>query len=190
MSTYLTTHDRILDGALRAVYSQGLARLAMRDVGTYAGVARGTVYRHFPTRGSLLEELGRREAQRFMDRWRASLVAAPQGADRILAALEYPARFSREHPVLRKLVETDPDYVLRYVRDLYPVIRDTMQQLLGPHFADHPLVHNGVLRVDDLVDWSMRIMVSTFLFPPEDPEALVGALATLIKIVRGATLPS
>jgi AcrR family transcriptional regulator len=185
MSTYLSTHDRILDGAMRAISKQGLARLAMRDVGAYAGVARGTVYRHFPNRESLLQELGRREAQRFMDRWRVTLAAAPHGEDRLFAAIEYPARFAREHPLLLRLVESDPDYVLRAIREYYPAIRGTVQQLLGALLSEHNLVRRGLFKADSLVDWTVRIMISVFLFPPEDSQAMIQSLAALHRVVDG-----
>jgi len=179
-----STHERILDGAMRAVAQHGLAKLAMRDVGACAGVARGTVYRHFPNREALLDELTRREALRFMSRWRDIMSAAAEGPDRIRAAFEFPARFAREYPMLQRLVETDPGYVLATIREQYPVIRVTVEQLLGPLLAENPLARRGVVSAEQLVDLLVRVLVSAFLFPSPDPEKLGGGLAAIHSTLR------
>jgi TetR/AcrR family transcriptional regulator, mexCD-oprJ operon repressor len=50
--------DAILDGAARVFVERG-GRASMSEVAEAAGVARATVYRYFPSRETLLEELGR-----------------------------------------------------------------------------------------------------------------------------------
>lgn len=172
------THERILDGAVRAVARHGLARLAMRDVGECAGVARGTVYRHFPNREALLEEMARREAERFMARWRETLEAAPPG-ERLQVAFAWPARFAREHPLLQRLVETDPDFVLRSVRENYPAVKDIIARLLGPVIAESTLARRGGVPLDQLVDWTARVLISAFLVPEEEPESMARGLAAV-----------
>lgn len=48
--------QRILDAAGIVVAEQGV-NASLRDVARRAGVGLGTLYRHFPTRDSLLEAL-------------------------------------------------------------------------------------------------------------------------------------
>jgi AcrR family transcriptional regulator len=179
------THERILDGAMRAIAEHGLAGLAMRDVGRAAGVARGTVYRYFSNRDALLDELARREGARFLQHWRRKLAEAPEGEARVRVAFAYPAHFLRELPVLQKLIETDADYILRSIRQNYEAIRATATELLGPILADNDLVKRGVMPVDQVTDWMVRTMVSLLLFPPQDPEALAGGLAATHRALRG-----
>jgi len=167
-----STRDRILDGAIKAIATHGLAGLAMRDVGAAAGVARGTVYRHFASREALLAELGKRESARFMERWRSQLARIPSGPERLRAVVEYPARFATEHPALARLVESDPDYVLRAVRQHYAAVRATLQQLIGAVVAELVIVKDGVLPQENMIDWLARVMLSTFLIPPDDPAVL------------------
>lgn len=182
-----STHDRILDGALHAIAEHGLSELAMRDVGRAAGVARGTVYRHFANREALIAELAQREAQRFMGVWRDQLAEMPVGEDRLRAALEYPARAAANHPVLHRLVETDVEYVVRAIREHYPTIRDTVEQLVGPVIDGSPIVASGLISTHELVDWFVRVMLSTFLLPAEDPAAMGRELMAIYRAQRGAT---
>ncbi len=181
-----STHDRILDGAMHAIAKHGLAKLAMRDVGEAAGVARGTVYRHFANRDALLAELGAREAARFMGRWQEELSAQPLGEPRIRAVLEYPARFAAQYPILQRLIESDPDYVLRAIREYYPVIKSTVDQLVGPMFAENPLVKAGIVRGEQILDLFVRIMISSFLFPGDEPEALGRDLSSVYRAMRAS----
>lgn len=173
-----STHERILDGAIRAVAKHGLARLAMRDVGACAGVARGTVYRHFPNRDALLAEMAEREAARFLSQWRETLAAAPP-PERIGVAFGWPARFAREYPLIQRLVETDPDFVLRSIRESYPAIKETIGQLLGPVIAETDFARRGIVSVDQLVDWTCRVLISAFLIPVREPESLAEGLEAI-----------
>jgi AcrR family transcriptional regulator len=185
MTSTSSTRDRILDGALKAIATHGLADLAMRDVGAASGVARGTVYRHFANREALLAELARREGVRFMERWRTHLAGVPAGAERLRAAMEYPLGFAARHPVLARLVESDPDYVLRAIREHYAAIRTTLEQLVGPVLGEMSMVKDGVLPPGQAVDWFVRVMLSTFLIPPEDPGALGRNASAMHAALKG-----
>jgi AcrR family transcriptional regulator len=180
------THERILDGAMRAVAQHGLAALAMRDIGRAAGVARGTVYRYFPNREALLDELMRREGARFIQHWRSKLAEAPEGEARLLVAFAYPARFMRDLPMLQKLIVTDAEYVLRAIRDNQAVIHATVAELMGPILADNDLVKRGVMSIDQVTDWMVRMMVSLLLFPTSDPEGVAGGLTATHRALHGA----
>jgi AcrR family transcriptional regulator len=178
------THERILDGAMRAISEHGLAGLAMRDVGTCAHVARGTVYRYFPTREALLQALTEREGRRFLEQWRGALVAAPAGPERMRLTFAYPARFIHDNPTLRKLIETDPEYVLRALRENFPAITATIAELFGPILADIPVFQRGAISADQVADWTARVLVSALLFPAQDPAAFSGSLEAIFRALR------
>jgi AcrR family transcriptional regulator len=65
-------HERILDSA-RVVFAQAGPDAQIDDVARHAGVGVGTVYRHFPTKESLLAELVRQKFRLFADRARDAL---------------------------------------------------------------------------------------------------------------------
>jgi AcrR family transcriptional regulator len=81
--------ERILRAAHDQLAEGGYASAAVQAVAARAGVATGTVYRHFPSKADLLAEVFRRAAQREVD-----AVAAAAGdpdrpaAERIAAAVE------------------------------------------------------------------------------------------------------
>src|SRR5215472_17851893 len=83
------TRARILDGASRAIAHHGLAKLGMNDVSEHAGVSRGTLYRYFPNRDELLQNLAEFERERFQRRVAEALRSAPPGAARMRVVLQH-----------------------------------------------------------------------------------------------------
>ena len=186
----LGTRDRILDGAAVAVARHGLAKLDMGDVSLTSGVSRGTLYRYFPGRDVLLAELAQREGLRFKERMLAAIAAAPPGPDSIRVALEHATRHVREHPALRRLIETDPAFVVRAIQREFPTIRGEIGQVLGPILGRLALVRDGVATTGQLVDWTVRLMISAFLVPEVEPDEMAPGLAAVCQLfVATAPLP-
>src|SRR3712207_3169207 len=79
----------ILDGAAQALARQG-EQTSMNDVAEAAGVARATVYRYFPTREALLDELAQRavsDVEARLASARIDEVAPEEGIARVVRAL-------------------------------------------------------------------------------------------------------
>jgi TetR/AcrR family transcriptional regulator, mexCD-oprJ operon repressor len=79
----------ILDGAARVLAVRG-AETSMSDVAAAAGVARATVYRYFPNRQALLDELidhAVRDAGERLASARIDEVPVPEGVTRAVRAL-------------------------------------------------------------------------------------------------------
>src|SRR6185369_2493024 len=116
------TRARILDGALQAIARHGLTKLGMSDVSEHAGVSRGTLYRYFPSREELLRNLAAHESERFQQRVGEALRNAPGGAARLRVALQHVTRYVGEHPAIQRLIENEPAFILRYLRDQFPAL--------------------------------------------------------------------
>ncbi len=82
--------ERILAAAHARLAAGGYAATAVADVARHAGVATGTVYRHFPSKAELVAAAFRRAAGPEVEAVRAAAAPAPgrEPADRIAAGVE------------------------------------------------------------------------------------------------------
>ena len=181
------TRERILDGAMQAIARHGLAKLGMSDVSESAGVSRGTLYRYFTSREALLESLAQYENRRFRGRVSEALLDAPAGQDRIRVVLEHVTGYVREHPAIQRIVETEPAFVLRYLREHFPFLRETTGAILSPLLERTHPVRAGAATTEQLVDWLTRLMISAVLFPDPDPEAMARGLTAVYHLLLSST---
>ncbi|MBA3300663.1 MAG: helix-turn-helix transcriptional regulator, partial [Thermoleophilaceae bacterium] len=61
------TRERIVAAALDQLADGGYASAGVQAVATRAGVATGTLYKHFPSKAGLFSEVFRRASQREVD---------------------------------------------------------------------------------------------------------------------------
>jgi AcrR family transcriptional regulator len=83
--TRLAPSDRrvlLMDAAARTFARLGYEDARMEDVADEAGVAKGLLYRHFPSKEALFSSLMEEREQRFSDRLRAAFDATPRHGER------------------------------------------------------------------------------------------------------------
>ncbi|MBY0278495.1 TetR/AcrR family transcriptional regulator [Candidatus Binatia bacterium] len=177
------TRARILEGAAIAVARHGLAKLEMSDVSAISGVSRPTLYRYFPNRDALLDELASHEGQLFRERMLAAIEEAPPGAERVRVALEHATRHVSEHALLQRLLDTDPAFLLRGLREQFDSLKGELGALLLPLLHESELVRGRIATADQLLDWMVRLMISAFLLPGRDPEAMTQGLTAVYRIL-------
>jgi AcrR family transcriptional regulator len=106
--------ERILDAAYQLLLSIGMQRITMADIARQAGVSRATLYRRWSGVHEVLGALTTRE-------WSALTLAAmpaPQGRlgrAELVDGVVRLVRGIRVHPLLRKIVEVDPDFLTPYL---------------------------------------------------------------------------
>ena len=179
------TRERILEGAMKAVASHGLAKLEMTDVSVNAGVSRGTLYRYFANRKELLHSLTIREAYNFWTRCVEALEDCERDEQRLKLLMLHATRYVSEHAALQRLLETDPAFVLSSLRQSFPSVRDELGRLLTPALEHSGPVRAGIVSVEQLVDWLTRILVTTYLFPTEDSGAMESAMESMHGLLVG-----
>jgi AcrR family transcriptional regulator len=84
--------ERIVAAALALVADGGYRDAQVAAVAARAGVATGTVYRHFPSKADLLTEVFRRASQREVDAVAAAAAGPGPAPSRLAAAVETFAR--------------------------------------------------------------------------------------------------
>jgi AcrR family transcriptional regulator len=119
--------DVVLDAVRDCVLAVGVRRTTLTDVARRAGVSRMSIYRRWPDVRSLVADLMSRE-------WHKVLVHAAEAAkrrrgsrrSRDVAQIVAVVRALREHPLLRKIREVDPEVLLPYMFDRRGASQDEM----------------------------------------------------------------
>jgi AcrR family transcriptional regulator len=102
----------VLDAALQCVLAVGVRRTTLTDVARRAGVSRMTLYRRWPDLDTLVADVMTRELLAVA----GDGLAAP-GLDRaalVDRVVDVVDRL-RVHPLIRKIVEVDPELLLPYL---------------------------------------------------------------------------
>lgn len=167
-----TTRARILDATLELVSAVGLARVALEEVGTRAGVSRQTVYRHFGNRQRLLGCMIRREEQRLMARMEEAAGLHHDVGAALEAAVAAGLEAIRAHPLLDRLLEDEPGELLPFLAIGRGHVQSAARSLLIEqvrHLA--PEIDRDASAF--LADTLTRMLVSYALNPPDEPPAAV-----------------
>jgi AcrR family transcriptional regulator len=102
------TRERIVTAALDQMAAGGYASSGVQAVAARAGVAVGTVYRHFPSKGDLFAEAFRRASQRELDVVVEVSAHGRSARERVAAAVEAFARRALAGPVMAYALLAEP----------------------------------------------------------------------------------
>jgi TetR/AcrR family transcriptional regulator, mexCD-oprJ operon repressor len=159
----------ILEAAAGVLAARG-EQASMSDVATAAGVARATVYRYFPNRQALLDELAERAVESAGDRLAAARIDA----------ISVPEAFAR---AVRALVDVgDPFIVLARERRRSQADRFESDVAMPLRHLVERGQAAGVIRDDLPAGWltdSLLGIVVSLLSPSRGREDTVAAIASL-----------
>jgi TetR/AcrR family transcriptional regulator, mexCD-oprJ operon repressor len=161
----------ILDGAARILAVQG-EQASMNDVAAAAGVARATVYRYFPNRQALLDELARAavsEADEGLASARIDEVSPEEGVARAVRALvDVGDSFVL---LARERVRSDPE---RFERRVIQPLRELFER--GQAAGDiRPDIASARL-TESLIGLIVGVLTST---PPLGREDIIATITGL-----------
>lgn len=165
------TPARILEAAFRCVADLGLGRTTMDDVARRAGVSRQTVYRYFPSKDQLIMALVLREEESFLDGVRAAFAGNPDLERALFDSTLFCLRFAREHPLLDRLLATDPETLLPYLTVRAAPMLARAREVLVSLIASKARVRASVL--EGAADAMVRTVISYALTPPDRPSGEV-----------------
>lgn len=103
---------RVLDGALEEFLNLGIRRSTMNDIARRAKLGVATVYRRFPQKDDLVEAVLLREVRRFIAACDATIDHSTTAEGEVVEGFVAFVVGAREHPLLRRLLSTEPESVL------------------------------------------------------------------------------
>ncbi|MCF8571988.1 TetR/AcrR family transcriptional regulator [Gordonia sp. HY002] len=107
------SEDTILDAATRLMSTIGIRRTTMADVARSADVSRATLYRRYPNVESLAAQITTREFTRIAAQ--APVTDEPATRRTMIITLVHLVREARAHPLLQRIVELDPEFLMPYL---------------------------------------------------------------------------
>lgn len=173
------TRDRIVDAAFGAVERFGLSRFTMDDVARLAGVSRQSVYRYFDSKDALIVALVAREEEAFLDGVRQAHGRHEGLEDALREGILFCLRTAREHPLLDRLLQSEPDALLPYLTTRGGAViaraRSVIEALAAERAdVDPRMIHRSA-------DLAVRAIVSYTLTPSDDrPEEVARELARIL----------
>ncbi|MDQ8036043.1 MAG: TetR family transcriptional regulator [Pedobacter sp.] len=106
------TARRILDAAYTLFLDFGLRRMTMEDVARKVGLSRITIYRYYRDKDALFHAVVHREIRRAIRHTRQQLLKLDDPHYLIEEGFVQTALQARQHPLIRRLLETEPEWLL------------------------------------------------------------------------------
>jgi TetR/AcrR family transcriptional regulator len=161
----VTDTDRTILDTARAVFeTYGVRRANIEDVAARAGVSRSTIYRRFPTKDDLVEQVVRREAELFF----ATLDHATAGCnpqEAVIEAFTLGVRLVQDSPLYSRIVESEPELFGLFSRShVFPIGRfaDGIAHTLRRCGADIPETD-----LANIADVLLRVALGIIVFPTD-----------------------
>ncbi len=164
------TRGRILDAAFEAIAVFGIARLSLEDVARRAGLSRQTLYRYFRTKDDVVAAVILREEEALLAVVTSAGSTHQSAREALEAAILATLVAAREHALLGRLLETEPERVLPFLMsDQAPVLSAATPAVADLLLARCPRVTKAKAR--RAADSVTRLIVSWVVNPPADRPA-------------------
>lgn len=138
----------------------------MGDIAASAGVSRGTLYKEFGSRGSLVQALVLREVDRFIDPVAESIAEhADDPSAAITAALEIFLAAAASHPLVQTMLASEgtDEFLRLFTTRGSPVLRRAVERLGEILLAGWPQVDRA--DIDAFAECIVRLAVSLAALP-------------------------
>lgn len=183
-----SARERLLQAALEVAALHGIARLSVGDVARTAGLSRQTLYKHFPSKQALVSAVVAEESAKMIGEVVAAVEAHADRRAALEAGMLAALRLTRDHPLLDRLVRTEPDALIPLlVSESSPtllLVRKAVGAVIAGRFPEL-----GPVELRRLADIVARLLVSYAVSAPDDPPEVVAAAAAGF-LVDGVSQPS
>jgi len=128
--------EAMLDAAMECVLAFGVRRTTLSDVARRANLSRMTLYRRWPDVDSLVTDLITRECGTITARAAADTETGDGPlCERMIGQIVVAAQELRDHPLLRKIIDVDPELLLPYLLRRRGKSQDTILDFLTAAIA-------------------------------------------------------
>lgn len=166
--------QRLLDAALEAATIHGIGKLSMGDVAQRAGLSRQTLYRYFPSKDALVAAVVAAETTKLIEQVVGAAVAHDDPRSSLEAGLLAALRVVRDHPLLDRLVRTEPQALLPLlVAEDSPSmtqVRPVVEMIVAER---NPVAAADPVALRRFADVVTRLLVSYAVSAPDDPPEVV-----------------
>jgi AcrR family transcriptional regulator len=157
--------ERILDAAYALLIAVGMGRLNMADLARQADISRATLYRRWPNVQAVLSALLTREFAEVTARaGGASMGGGRAGVVRTVVSIVGELRV---HPLLRKIIEVDPDFLIPYLLQRRGSSSDTQLALIETGVLAGQA--DGSVRAGDAQMLACAVLLSAWSFTLTGP---------------------
>jgi AcrR family transcriptional regulator len=174
------TRARILDAAFACAGRMGLARTTIADVAREAKLSRQTLYRYYASKHDLFMALVLREEQVLFNQVMASIKPHRELRPAVEASFRTILRAMRAHPLLDRMMATEPQELLPYLTIEANPMRDMGIRMMEQVFAERGEGISPIL-AHRAAEISSRLVTSYAIMPPDDdPDVVAAQLAELV----------
>ncbi|GAB20158.1 putative TetR family transcriptional regulator [Gordonia effusa NBRC 100432] len=158
---------RILDAARDQFSTIGIRHSTMDDVARRARVARITVYRRFPTKDALVEEVTLREFRDYFDQFLVDIREATTVADRVVVGFVSSLSVMRRNPLLRGLLAVEADLLTSSMIGDGGHMVAVVRQFVAGQLRQEQLAGNisGDVDTDVVAEMMVRVTASFLAIP-------------------------
>lgn len=158
------THTRILDAAYELFLTFGLRRTTVEDIARKAGIGRPTLYRRFSDKDAVMQAVIMRESRRLIAGVWSQVKDIRDPAQMLTRSFVVATRTVATHPLTRRLLDTEPEFLLPHMTLKAGPLIDIGHVLIGPGAkklqADG---HFSGINMDYLLEMLARLFISIIL---------------------------
>jgi len=167
VSEVASNPERILEAAEECFARYGFQKTSMEDIAREAGLSRRSVYRHFPDKSALFNEVATGRTRIFLDEILRSTAKLTGLSAQIEEVARLTNHFIHEDPISAALLRVDPDSLARMIsteaRGLLSMAMEAIVPLIEAARA------NGEVRADldvtRAAEWIARMVFSLAATP-------------------------
>jgi AcrR family transcriptional regulator len=176
--------QRLLDAALEAATIHGITKLSMGDVARRAGLSRQTLYRYFPSKDALIAAVVGAETTSLIEQVIGAAAPIDDPRRSLEAALLTALRLLRDHPLLDRLLTTEPESLLPLLTTEGSPAMSQVRAVVELLVAERAPAAVGAdpVALRRFADVVTRLIISYAVSAPDDPPEVVAHYLSLFLI--------